>query len=216
MSNRGRGHYATRGAQRQDGGNSSPVANFTGPRSPQNQSPPQNQPLQNLQPRVDTNSPANVLQALEGEVVPAQEPISNQPQNQPGLEEKVAQEFDKMNEFIRNVMTQVKEGMELSVKNLKEQVTVDLRNTHKVMEDQGQVLMNLMNEVKKIKDKDNSNHHYNHFEDQEEESRRASETPYVHSRPRRRRSLRRVRVEDESDDEQEEAQDLLYTLMKNQ
>jgi hypothetical protein len=40
----------------------------------------------------------------------------------------------------------------LSVKNLKEQVTVDLRNTHKVMEDQGQVLMNLMNEVKKIKD----------------------------------------------------------------
>jgi small-conductance mechanosensitive channel len=51
-----------------------------------------------------------------------------------------------MNDFIRNVMTQVKE-MELSVRNLKEQVTVDLRN----MEDQGHVLMSLMNEVKKIK-----------------------------------------------------------------
>jgi hypothetical protein len=112
MSNRGR-PYATRGAHRhQDGGNSSPVANFTGPRSPQNQSPPQNQnqPLQNIQPREDTNSPPNVLQALEEEVVPAQQPISSQPQNQPGLEEKVAQEFDKMNEFIRGVMTQVKEG----------------------------------------------------------------------------------------------------------
>jgi hypothetical protein len=43
-----------------------------------------------------------------------------------------------MNDFIRNVMTQVKEGMEMSVRNLKEQVTVDLKNTHKVMEDQGQ------------------------------------------------------------------------------
>jgi hypothetical protein len=40
------------------------------------------------------------------------------------------------------------------------------------MEDQGQVLMNLMNEVKKIKDKDNSN-----FEDEEEGPRRASATP---------------------------------------
>jgi hypothetical protein len=60
-----------------------------------------------------------------------------------------------------------------------------------------------MNEVKKIKDKDNSNY----FEDEEEGPRRASETPYMHSRPRRR-SMRRVRVEDESDDEQEEAQDL--------
>jgi hypothetical protein len=75
MSNRGRQNVT------------SPVANFTGPRSPQNR------------PREDTNSPPNVLQALE-EVVTAQETISNQPSN-PGLEEKVAQEFDKMNDFIR-------------------------------------------------------------------------------------------------------------------
>jgi hypothetical protein len=85
-----------------------------------------------------------------------------------------------MNDFIRNVMTQVKE-MELSVRNLKEQVTVDLRNTHKVMEDQGHVLMNLMNEVKKMKVKENSN-----YTEDEEGPRAASATPDMHSRPRRR------------------------------